>query len=715
MSQPTVKTHYSAAELAAMKLPGLPGTIQGIGLRAKAESWNSRRKAGRGGGFEYALTSLPAAVQEAIRTQVARQLVASLPTVIDKPGNAPVLREQQLALPLTTEQQTVEAARLGVLAHIDKLVAGCGLTKERAMQHLLASVATGTADPLIVAMLRRAGDKRGRKGAGELPAIRTLKRWFALRDAKHLAPQVPQPDFTIPWWARDFLGYWQQPQKPSVELAYRLFCEEMQARGADMGLERILPSVHVVRRFLKKLGTVSRERGRMESRDLKRLQPFVRRDFGDLLPNDVWSADGHCFDAEVQHPITGRPFRPEITSIVDIATRRVVGWSIDLAESGLAVLDALRMAEEQAGMGAIFYVDNGSGYVNAMMKDEGVGLMGRIGLTMLHSIAYNSQARGVIERLHQTLWVNAAKRLPSYMGADMDAQARQRQFKITRAALTKNGNAKRMPLIGWDDFLPFCRERVAEYNARPHASLKGLSPDQAWQGFVAKGWQAERLESATLEALFRPRMERTVQRAEVRLFNNQYFNEALAELHGETVHVAYDIHDPHRVWVYLTEGRFVCTAEWNANRSSYVPTSAKTAAQEKRAAAQLRNLDKKRDVIEQERGGRPALTVIDSPVVMPGISGRDIVGAFERLAEPEVPLIHREPVRTINAASGDTEGFVVPPAPELRIRVWHELSTLAEAGGLLTEKETKWLASYAKSHEFRVMSQKYAEADQASA
>ena len=86
--------------------------------------------------------------------------------------------------------------------------------------------------------------------------------------------------------------------------------------------------------------------------------------------------------------------------------------------------DALRWGVERNGVPALIYVDNGSGYRNAAMSDEAIGLVGRIGSTMTHSLPYNSQARGVIERLHQTLWVDGAKDLPGYIGAAMDREAR---------------------------------------------------------------------------------------------------------------------------------------------------------------------------------------------------------------------------------------------------------------------------------------------------
>ncbi|MCW3528635.1 hypothetical protein K6Y52_38335, partial [Burkholderia cenocepacia] len=123
----------------------------------------------------------------------------------------------------------------------------------------------------------------------------------------------------------------------SVGHAYR----EFEIACAVRRVTYEVPSIHQVRRFLDKLGAVTLQTGRMGSRELKTMLPFIRRTFDKLLPNDIWSGDGHTFDAEVQHPLHGRPFRPEITSIIDVATRRAVGISLDLAESSFAVLDAL--------------------------------------------------------------------------------------------------------------------------------------------------------------------------------------------------------------------------------------------------------------------------------------------------------------------------------------------------------------------------------------
>ncbi len=49
----TLKTHFSAAELAAMALPGYPGTKRGMLSLVVRENWPGRKRIGRGGGMEY--------------------------------------------------------------------------------------------------------------------------------------------------------------------------------------------------------------------------------------------------------------------------------------------------------------------------------------------------------------------------------------------------------------------------------------------------------------------------------------------------------------------------------------------------------------------------------------------------------------------------------------------------------------------------------------
>ncbi|SFT74285.1 DNA-binding protein [Halomonas saccharevitans] len=58
---------YAPKELAG--LPGMPDTHSAVVRRAKRDDWENRRRAGRGGGREYAFGSLPTETQATLLKQ----------------------------------------------------------------------------------------------------------------------------------------------------------------------------------------------------------------------------------------------------------------------------------------------------------------------------------------------------------------------------------------------------------------------------------------------------------------------------------------------------------------------------------------------------------------------------------------------------------------------------------------------------------------------
>lgn len=691
----SLKPQYSASELAAMKLPCLPRTRDNIRLLAEREGWKVHKRKGRGGvRHEY---EPPTIVREAIQAKLATQLT-HIATASTDYNPAAVT-----GLHISHTQSLCADARLGVLQVLQSLMQRTGYPMKKAAALLLDMARLGTASEQLQAMLKLARNERGRPSPDGLPSVRSLLRLAEYQQQGRLAPAQRQPQLTVPPWAASFMRHYQRPEKPTLEHAYRQFAVQWQAEQGQAEL----PSVWQVRRFVSKVGEISRHSGRMGERELKTLKPFIRRSFADLLPGDIYSADGHTFDAEVQHPLHGRPFRPEITTLVDIATRKAVGWSVGLAESALVVLDALRDACLKHGIPAVFYVDNGSGYKNQMMLDSATGFMARLGIEMINSLPYNSQARGVIERLHHSIWVKAAKTLPGYVGRDMDKQARQSSFKITRQAIRQSGtsgSAAAMPLLGWGDFVQFCEQQVADYNARPHRSLprmadpatgrrRHMSPDEQWATHVAQGFVPHSISDDEARPLFRPQLLRTVRRCEIELLGQRYFARALEEHHSEQLHVGYDIHDPSRVWVYDAAGHFLCHAELDGNQRDYLPRSLLQQARDKRAQGRERRLQNQLQEVRAERHGQPALT-LQADEVLPGLRGQDIAGAFERL--------HSSPASTPTAKADE---FAVPADPQQRLQLHRQLTASATP---LSPQQQRWLASYAKSHEYKVLHQKTA-------
>lgn len=488
---------FTARELAG--LPGMPGTERAIQIRGKTE-WNGRKRAGSKA-TEYCLVDLPAETQAEILARSVAESGSNVPAVIGAEEVEPL--EAEGSSRLNEKQRSVMLARLAFCREIERLAEV--VSQKTAISTLLKHAEDGQLSPYLQNRIEIAND---RKTEGRGLSERTLKRWLsswraADRDQMALAPLRQRASLDVPDWAGAFLRCYQRPTKPSVAASYAEFSAAWSGE---------LPSIHAVQRFLKKLSPDALNVGRMSTQELKALKPFRRRSTKNLFPGDVYTADGHKFDAEVINPLTGKPYRPEITTVLDVATRRVVGVSVGEAESAIGVLDALRDAVREC-MFSIFYVDNGSGFANDTVRE----VVDRLGGTMTHSLPYNSQARGLSERGHQTIWVRAAKKLTSYIGADMDKHAGTKVHRVGRKQLRLTGRSQLIPEFGV--FMAGMEQEVATYNSTPHRGLekirdhetglmRHMSPDEAWQAAISEGWEPMHASSALVESLMRPQLVR---------------------------------------------------------------------------------------------------------------------------------------------------------------------------------------------------------------
>jgi len=505
---------------------------------------------------------------------------------------------------LASWQHECAVARLRVLQELDRLAAALG--SRRAARAALVERARAGALPED---LQEAVGVANRKGGGLV--ARTVERWerarrsgeaAAGRDAafRALAPQPPlREPAGPPLWASVLLKHWRRPQKPALAEVLEDVVAELAGSGTPA------PSYSQARRYLASLPAVERERGRRGPRALKEIRPFVRRCTRDLRPGDVYISDGHTFDAEVLRPDGKGVQRAEVTSILDVKTRMVVGWSVAAAESTWAAADALRHAVEAHGVPAIYYADRGPGQDNAVLEE----ILARLGIARERSLPYNSQARGIVERFNRHL-IAAARKLPSYIGATMDPEAKGKVHRRTRRDLREIGSSRL--LMRWDTFLSFVEQTVERYNARPHSSLgrPPVSPDQAWQAWIDQGGQPTMLAPAEAADAFRPYEVRTARRGEVQVHGRRYFAAALEHRHGEEVRVGYDIRDASRVWVRDLEDRLLAVAELDANSCPYMPAARIEQAREQRAQGRLRRLDRRREEVVAELGG-PATVVVD--------------------------------------------------------------------------------------------------------
>ena len=625
---------YTTQDLVAL----LAVTDRAIQIRAKREGWQSARRIGLGGGNQWIVSSMPPATRDAIASAMLREARAAVVSTTSNasaqicatvgtastPTHAP---EWKIA---SDRERAVATARLAFVREIERLAGLVG--KEKAIRHLIEASCSGHLDPTLMSLVTTAtACKRG----GTL-SRRSLYRWasdYAEGGEAALLPSFRKIE-PAPAWFDEFLGYYQRPQHPPVSLAYAEFSAAMRKRGETP------PSIHAVRRALATMRAPAREAGRATGNALLKLRPYQRRDTSELWPGDVYTADGTTFDAEVLHPDHGQPFKPEITAIIDVATRRCVGISIALSESKLTVLDALRMACLWAGIPAMFYSDSGPGYDNNLLLDDRTGMFQRLGITPCKAIPGRPQGKGLMERAVKTLWVRAAQGLASYTGALMDTDAAHRNFKASRAAL-KMG--KRAVLPTWDECKKHILARVEEYNATPHRGLPRYrdaegrmvhySPNEFWATFERRGFEPVRVPQGMGAELFMPGERRKCRSCWIQMFNGFYYAPELDDYHGQYIEARYDIWDSGRIWCWTLDGSQICEAKLEGNSSPYFAESRVQAARDKRAKAQVGRIDAKLQrvapgaTILMPEASRPALADSTQPTIIDMSAPREAVEA----------------------------------------------------------------------------------------
>ncbi|SES24280.1 putative transposase [Vreelandella subterranea] len=663
---------YSAKELAG--LPGMPGTVQGVKAKAKTQSWEAQKRMGRGGGYEYAFAVLPIETQNALLLAQAENAEPAPASTVASTPEDPRPGQQQL----TDAQRQVMSARVAFVREIERM--SRMVSQQRAIETLVSHARENDLTPYLKERVVLAND---RKTETRTLSERTLKRWmsdFKKHGERGLAPKRRQADMSMPPWAGDFLKRYQKPQKPSVEAAYQMLVEQTPPPH---------PSIHQVRRWLAKLSPEARERGRMGAHEIKALQPFKRRSSKDLWPNDVWVADGHTFDAEVINPLTGQAFRPEVTLIIDWATRRIVGFALNLAESTLATLDALRDAVSRAGMFNLFYVDNGSGFDNATVYE----VVDRLGGTITHSLPYNSQARGVIERAHQSTLVKLAKTMSSYIGADMDKEASTRAHKLSRRDIKKGLKPALIPTF--QEFFDRLNDALDVYNHRPHSGLTKIrdldsgrlrhqSPIEAWKNAEAEGFEALTAPSDVVASLMRPQEVRKTNRGEVRINGGTYFMDALRDFHGEEIRVAWDYRDTASVGVYTLEGEHIGNALLDGNATTAMPASMIQRAAEKREKGQLNRLAQKAKTITgsdvEIRAITPAASYSDEKQAAAGRA------YAKQLAD-------------------EGTRFQIPQDKMARYRLWKKLDAQMQQGEDVPKEARDWYEHYRENRDLKAIAE----------
>lgn len=603
------KTLYADADEVAAVMSKSKSTIT---RQAINENWQSVTENSRGKHKKkwFLIKALPKAIREAVLNQRASTILQALPKPVETESAAiaPVCENSQTpattaaVIPLeklTERQRVVNDARHLVVhtVRVMQLQMRCSFGK--AADTLIAKAEAGELDDELMNSMRIARESRGTKDGGNgLVSRRSLERWNQEKSSgKQLAPGIRQKeDWRGKWWLALFLSFYRKPQKPSLREAHRDFEKAWQAQG----FTEKCPDYDVIYRLQKKIPAVVLAIGRSTGSELAALRPFTRRDWSGMS-NEVWVGDGHTFKAKVRHPDHGQPFAPEVTFIIDAASRFIVGWAFSLSENQIAVSEALGKAMIKHGKPLIYYSDNGSGQTAKIIDCPVGGMLARLGVEHELGRPGNPQGRGIIEGLWDITTIAVAKTFPTFQGTGMDGDTLRKNTQAINRAKRQGEVPNFVP--SWNHFMAQVEERIDWYNnEHRHSALGGRTPAEVYHANFDESWHCP-LSADEIVTLYRPFEIRVPDRGEVRWNNNIYFHSALAELPANTkVRVAYDLNDADQVWVSDLDGRAICVAEFEANKVKGFAVSKMDAVKEKRIDGMIKRGQEQIDKANAERG-----------------------------------------------------------------------------------------------------------------
>lgn len=615
-----LKTHYTATELANLSLACLPNTRQGVNHQAKKQFWIGRKRVGKGGGYEYELASLPRDVQDEIKQKLAV-------SVMTKPKSEVVAKPVNID-ELTDKQRAIADARMAIVAYVKQLEQLH--VRYKAIQYFCEQAKQNTLPEHVQELVNIANARNKDGKSNRTLSTRTLNQWVLdyekcktpAERLQRLAPlQRREKELNELVWLPHFLAVYRNTNGVNIAEAYTQYISQAAEHYEDQPyMLEILPSLSAVRRGLKKLNPYMRAIGRKTGAELRALNTYVKRDWSVLRANDVWVGDGHSMKMKVAHPDHGRPFIPELTLVMDTASRFIVGWSVSLAENCLAVADAIRYGVEKHGIPAIYYSDNGGGEKNWMLDADITGILPRLGINHQTGIPGNPQARGIIERVNQTLALRIARQFATYHGTGADREtvrktstaviSLDKALRDGRTELTDKQQWAKGKLPTWQQFIDAVQIGVDWYNNEHIHREIGMTPARKRQQLLNDD-DIIRVTPIEARDMFRPQVLRVAQRGWVSLFNNDYFSQRLLDVDGEKVVVAFDIHDANSVIIRKQDGTYLCDAVWNGNKRA---AFAETFVDKARKERHQRRMKLKQEQVDEIRAeANPVITIEHQP------------------------------------------------------------------------------------------------------
>ena len=543
-----LKEAYSTTELLSLLELSFSSSII---RRAEREGWQSQKCAGRGGGKEWLLSSMPEDTRLAIRAAEEKQAMELAPAT-----TVPALS------PTLTTAIMDDKRRYQALARADLVCQYIGWQR----RHGATKIQKGE---FIVAYKAGAWPKLLEE-VGPV-SWQTLERWkleqersgsvLSLADKRGVTHKGRT--MLTEEHKRVILGHVLNPNGANVSQCVREVQKKFQATGLAS------PSEPTIRRFVKQYMTECFDEWTLFREGKKawndKCAISLLRDWNLVQVGDVVIGDGHTLNFETINPATGKPTRMTIVLFYDGASNCPLGWEIMATENTASISAAFRRTCIMLGkFPRVVYLDNGRAFRAKFFKGcpdfEQAGFLGLyrdLGCSVIHAWPYHGQSKP-IERFFGTfhdmeVW------MPSDTGNDIAHKpARMKRGEdLHRQLYTKLGGR---PLTEEETLVQVARW-FAEYATRPQyrTHLHGRTPGDVFMEGRGEGLSPQDMQKLTLFMM--QKEVRTITKDGIKVNGRLYWHEKLYS-RRHPVLVRYDEHfNPYTVYVYTLDGDLLCEAK----------------------------------------------------------------------------------------------------------------------------------------------------------
>lgn len=686
---------WTAAEIADARLPDMPASRQGVENQVKRLSWRSdphhaRRRAGRGGGWEYHWKLFPLAAQKKLLAEAS---------VTNAPAAKPCQTRDEVwewyeALPQSVQDKAAD--RLSRIQMVEAMVTA-GTTKFLAVAEVAAM--TGVSQ-------------------------KTLWNWFSLIEGvrmddrlPYLAPRhraavrkrVKKKEISLEFWDQlksDYL----RPCGPSFTSCYRRAVSVAQKKGWAIAPERTLR-----RRLHQEVSRATMVLARKGVDALKQLYPSQTRDKTALHPLEAVNADFHKFDVFVRWPAEpgsnsgeGQIFRPQMVAFQDIFSGRILSWRLDQTPNSAAVKLCFGDMIEDFGIPDHILLDNGrefaakaltggtpTRYRFKVREDDVQGLFVSLGCEVHWATPYSGQSKP-IERAFRDMCDSIAKD-PRFDGA----------YTGNRPEAKPEDYGSRA--IDLEDFLKVLAEGIEEHNTR-----QGRRSEVAWGRSFAQvfdeGYATAPIRKATAEQrrlwlLGAEDLRANSRTGLVKFQKNEYYAEWMQEIAGERIIARFDPADLFAgLHIYSSDNAYLGFAPCQMKAGFFDMAEARAHSKARRSwlRAEKEALAAHRKLRAAEIGNaldtvaQPASTPVEAKVVRP---------VFDKPVKRTKPAPMGEDVVAAQAAIvADIAAHRDQPdkeeQPKERFARALHLEGRLEAGEPVTADQQRWLSIYQTQPEY---------------